>query len=191
MNRKVLIIIFMQLWLLSLGYSQKAQRTIKEEYEVKAAFLARFAEYISWPEETGMDDVSKPFVIGIIGKSPISAYIEDRLVPKGIRGKKVVVRYFTSPEEINGCHILFIAASAEKDLARVLAVTKNKPVLTVGDTENFSEKGVYINLYQEGTRVRFEINETGLRSSALVVNPQLLRLARIVNPLAKRNRKED
>lgn len=188
MNRKALIIIFIQLWLLSLVYSQRAQRTIKEEYEVKAAFLARFAEYISWPGETGMGDVSKPFVIGIIGESPIGGYLEDLLVPRGIRGKKVVIRYFTSPGKINGCHILFIAASAEQDLARILAVTKGKPVLTVGDTENFSEKGVYINLYQEGTRIRFEINETGLRSSALVVNPQLLKLAKIVNPLRKRNR---
>ena len=191
MTRKVLIIIIIQFWLLPLGSNQRVQKAIKEEYEVKAAFLARFADYISWPGETGIDHASKPFVIGIIGKSPIRAYLEDLVVPKGIKGKKVAVRYFTSPEEINDCHILFIAASAEEDLTRILAVTKNKPILTVGDTENFSEKGLYINLFQEGTRIRFEINETGLRSSALVVNPQLLKLARIVNPLAKRNRKGD
>ncbi len=165
---------------LSVYSSEKPYKISKDEYEIKAGFFARFADYITWPDETDIDDVSHRFVIGIIGRSPISTYLETRLVPKGIRGKKVNIKYFTTPEEIDDCHILFIAKSAKKYLSQVLAITKNKPILTIGDTEGFCQEGVHINLVRDKQRVRFEMNPFTMRQASLIASAKLLKYAIII-----------
>ena len=48
-------------------------------------------------------------------------------------------------EATKNCHILFLDLDQEKRLEETIAYVKNYPVLTVGDTEGFTEKGVLIN----------------------------------------------
>lgn len=191
MNRKILIAVSLLCWLtwfpLSTYSSEGQHKIVKDEYEIKAGFLARFADYIEWPGGMNIYDTSKPFVIGIIGQSPISTHLENRRPYKRIRGRKMNIKHFLSPEEIKDCHILFIAKSAKKDLPQILSITKNKPILTVGDTEGFARRGVHINIYRQGNKLRYEVNETTIRSSQFDINYHLLRYARILNPLRRRN----
>jgi len=56
----------------------------------------------------------------------------------------------------------------------------DKPILTVGDTTGFAEKGVLINLYQEERLMQFEVNLPAVKRSKLTFSSKLLRLARLV-----------
>jgi hypothetical protein len=159
--------------------------TTEDEYYRKTALLKSFAEYIKWPEETGMKDHSKPFIIKIIGKNPFGnilekAYYEEKIK---IKGKTVEIRYISKPEEIGNCHILFISKSIDKELEEILAVTRGKPILTIGETKGFAEKGVLFNLYIRRDEIRFEINALAMRESRLIPSSQLLSVAKIVGPL--------
>ena len=157
------------------------QEPIPREYEIKALMLARFPIYIHWPESSGVYDKSKPFVIGVIGENPFDGMLEQTLAGQKILDKKGKIKFFTSPEEISGCDILFIAGSAEPDLRIILDTVKNKPILTVGDTPGFAQKGVIINLYIEEGQAKFEINVRALFHASLMVDHRMLKLARIVN----------
>lgn len=170
------------LWIVILQFALPVGGRAVQEDEclMKSAFLGKFARYIKWPEKAGMTDKTKPFVIGILGESPMGALIEKLYSGKKIMDKDVEIRYISTLRGIYGCHILFIPSSLEKILDRVITVTKDEPILTVGDTSGFAEQGVLINFYVVENKIRFEINEPAVRHASLKVDSLLLEVARIV-----------
>lgn len=152
------------------------------EYTVKAVFLEQFTRFIEWPDTSGMYDTSKPFILGVLGENPFGATLEEIYSTRKIKDKNVKISYFSGIDEVEGCHLLFISKSMEKELSHILSYTKKKPVLTVSDTEGFAEKGVLINLFLEGNSVRFEINEAVVRESGLFISYLLLKHAKIIAP---------
>jgi len=152
------------------------------EYKVKAEMLERFALFLEWPESANIEDKSKPFVIAVIGKHPSGLELENVFSGRKIRDKEIRIRYLSTPDEIEDCHVLFISSSEKEPLRRIIARTRNKAILTVSDTEGFSEEGVLINFYLEKKKIRFEINETAAYESGFYVSYKLLQLARIIKP---------
>jgi hypothetical protein len=150
------------------------------EYEVKAAFLYNLAKYIQWPEPSHAG-AARPFVIGLIGKDPFGPALDQAMAGRTLQQRPVVVRRFVRVEEVTGCDLLFVAASAREDLGRILTALRGAPVLTVADMDQFAERGGMINLTMEEKRVRFEINNKAIARAGLKAGSQLLRLARIVN----------
>lgn len=158
---------------------------VKPDHEIKAAFIVRFIDYVDWPPETGINDRSKPFIIGIVGETPITPYLETQASMVTTRKKKVTIKRIEKLNEILHCHALFISKSVEQVLSEIIDTTQDKPILTIGDTEGYARKGVHINLYKARESVRFEINESAIRSSPLVASSVLLKLSRIVEPLRR------
>ena len=130
-----------------------------------------------------MNDHDKPFVISIIGKTPLTRNLEQTYSIQKINSKNVSIKHISNLYEIENSHILFIAESERKNLQNILTLTKNLPVLTISETPSFSEKGVLINFYEENNKLRFEINETAVLKSQLQMSFYLLNSAKIVNPI--------
>lgn len=156
------------------------------EYVLKAVYLEKFTRFISWPEESLANNPDEPFVIGVIGRTPLSANLEQIYSTQKINSKKVEIRKVSNLYEIESVQILFIAETERKNLQNILTLTKNLPVLTISDASNFAEKGVLINFYEESNNLRFEINETAVLKSPLQMSFYLLNSARIVNPVKKK-----
>jgi hypothetical protein len=159
--------------------------SIEDEYYRKAALFRVFSQYIKWPQDSDVNDQKKPFVIGVIGKNPFGSILEAAYSQEEnkIKDKKVEIRYISKMEEIDSCHILFISKSVDNELEEILAVTRGKPILTIGETKGFAEKGVLFNLYISHDEIRFEINALAMRESRLIPASQLLSVAKIVGPL--------
>lgn len=162
-----------------------AQSSEYQEYTVKAQYLERFTHYTEWPEESAISDTSQPFVLGVIGENPFGSILDDTYAKLKIRDKSVEIRYYSKPDEIEGCHLLFIGNINKKSLSEILVRTKVMPVLIVSDTKDFAKEGVHINLYLANNKVRFEINESAVKESGLQMSYKLLKLAKIVNPTEK------
>ena len=153
----------------------------QSEYTIKAVFLEHFTRFIEWPESCKIADTSTPFFITVIGENPFGSILEQIYTEQRIKNKRVKIRYISSLDKITDCHILFISSSAKEILPEILSSTRNKPILTVSDTEGFAENGVLINFYMTGDKIKFEINEKAVHASGLVMSYRLLNLARIVN----------
>ena len=147
------------------------------EYEVKAAFLFNFAKFVEWPEASLPADGT--FVIGLIGADPFRRSL-DELDGKQAIGRRIVVRRGARLEEVWPCQILFISASEEERLATLLQAMTGRPVLTVGDTDGWAERGVLVNFKTRERRVRFEINLERAELAGLKLSSQLLKLATLV-----------
>lgn len=156
----------------------------EQEYQtLKAVWLERFTRFIEWPDSSDVSDPSAPFIVAVIGENPFGPILGRAYAEQKIKNKKVEILYISTPDEIADCHLLFISSSGKNNLPEILSRTRNKPILTVGDTEGFAQKKVLINFYLSGKKVKFEINEKAVDESGLVMSYMLLGLARIVDPV--------
>lgn len=151
-----------------------------EEYTVKGVFLERFARFVDWPADDEEQDTTDKFVITVIGNNPFETVLDSLYETKNIKNKEVFVRYISRIEDINNTDILFISESEKENLSEILSYVADKPILTVGDTEGFAERGVHINFFLDKGKIRFEINEKAARASGLYISHLLLNLAKIV-----------
>ncbi len=147
------------------------------EYELKAAFLYNFARFVDWPAQ----GVTTPGVLTlcVLGDSPFGRDL-DPIAGKTVGRASLRVRGITI-DAASGCQIVFISGSEAPRLERDLARLRGSPVLSVGDSPGFAERGAVINFYLDQAKVRFEINIDAAQRSGLTVSSQLLRLARIVH----------
>jgi len=172
------LIIMLALSMISfLGYSQA------NEYVLQAVYLEKFSRFVTWPEESGMGDANKPFIILVIGQTPLKENLEQIYAIQKINGKKVEIKQINKKEEIQYGHILFIAESEKKNLNTILEITRQKPILTVSSSPEFGERGVLINFFEENKKLRFEINESEVLLSQLKMSFYLLNSAVIVKPV--------
>jgi hypothetical protein len=157
-----------------------------EEYDLKAVYLERITRFVEWPDETEGSGSDDSFVIGVLGENPFGTILTDLYAERTIKSKNVKVRYLSQLKEIEGCDLLFISQSMSEELPQVLQITANKPILTVGDTKGFAEKGVLVNFFIEKNKLRFEINEQALHEADILIDSLLLKVSKIINPLEQR-----
>ena len=158
-----------------------ASAQIPREYDVKAAFLYHFVQFVEWPADTSSSDTT-PFIYGILGDDPFGVSLEDIISSKTIHGRPLTLKRFRSLDELEFCHVLFIGSSESERLQQILDTLQPWHVLTVGETEQFAHKGGIINFVIEDKKVRFEINVEAANQAALKINSKLLRLAMIIRP---------
>jgi len=156
------------------------------EHDVKARFLERICRFIDWPAGAANADPARPFLIGVLGEFPASqanpfgSALERALGAGFIKGKKGSVQYVSNLRDLERFDALFIAGTARAQLPQILAATRQKAILTIGDTPGFGEAGVHINFFVSESKIRFELNESALRESRLKVDSLLLGAAQIV-----------
>ena len=151
-----------------------AEHARPAEYEVKAAFIYNFAKFIEWPADAGAS-----FNLCVLGEDPFGAAL-DLINGKPVRDKNVAVKRIKSHQQLKTCQIVFISASEKEHLPQILDAVENLSVLTIGDTNGFTQQGVAINFYIEDEKVRFEINPKAAESADLKISSKLLKLGRIV-----------
>jgi hypothetical protein len=176
-------VLLMAGWMLCGALVGGAQEAPRAEYEVKAAFLPLFAQFVKWPPAS-FADTNAPLVIGVLGDDPFGAAL-DRAVKNQhtAGGRRLVVKRSQDIEDVAPCHLLFVSKSEKDHIDRILAVLAQggRAVLTVGDAEGFAARGGIINFVLQEKKVRFEINPEAAGRGGLIVSWELLNLARIVH----------
>jgi hypothetical protein len=150
-----------------------------KEYQVKAAFLFQFMQFVEWPEPA-LGDPSLPICIGVLGRDPFGPALEEVTRNEKAQNRPIVVRRSQNAGDLQDCHLVFVSSSEMPRAAQVIAAFGERPVLTVGDTHGFARQGGIMNFFLEGQRVRFEINAGEARQAGLRISSQLLGLGRPV-----------
>jgi hypothetical protein len=143
------------------------------EYKIKAAYLYNFFLFVTWPS---LPD--QTVTIGILGRDSFGnafSEVENQSV-KGLKKKLVVKRWgaYTEQTGIDQCQILFVSSNERTHFTEIFKRLQGKPVLTVGDSEDFLEAGGMIDFLLVQNKVRWEINQRSLNAGGLRLNSQLL-----------------
>lgn len=151
------------------------------EQQVKAALLVKFPLFIDWPPEAFASAVS-PIVIGLLGRHGFGEEFERELARQQIKGRSLRLKPLRDLDELKGCHMVFIAPEADDRLPQVLARLGGAPVLVVGDSAGFAERGGMINFIKKERKVRFQLNLEAARQVGLRVSARLLEVSEVVKP---------
>jgi hypothetical protein len=165
----------------ALAPAAHAQPAAPLEYGIKAVFLFNFARFVAWPP-VAFADSQAPLVIGVLGDDPFGGALDEAASAETVNGHPLVVRRFRLVNDIGACHILFICRSEARRLDEILAALKDRSVLTVGDGDDFAQRGGMIRFATENNRVRLRINVEATQAAHLTLSSKLLRPADIVGP---------
>jgi hypothetical protein len=172
------IFIFILLVILAFTLSVTAGAAELGEYEIKSGMLYNFTNFIEWPAESL--DNARTLSVCIAGEKPANQSLY-RLQGKRYKDRMIVVRQVREPLNAIGCNLLFIHGSEISHLTAYLQMAQKRSILTVSDMENFAANGGIIGFIEQDRKVRFEINLDAARYAKIVINSQLLKLARIVS----------
>ena len=150
-----------------------------DEYQVKAGFLFNFAKFITWPE-AAFPSPDTPFVIAIVGTDPFGVILDQAVAGKQVLDRPIVVRRFATLDDIDRCHILFASRSVTNQYERIFNKANTLFSLTVGESDQFAQRGGIINFVIRDQKIRFEINPDAARRADVRINAKLLKLAEIV-----------
>jgi hypothetical protein len=163
-----------------LGGQPSDDQALREEYNVKLAFLYNFGRYVEWPADAFARD-GDAFVIGVLGADPFHGALDEIARSHKVHGRPISVRYFASLADYRPCQVLFLVRSVPLEQQNaVVRKLLRAPVLLVGETEGFAARGGCVNFYREQQNIRFEINVEAVRGQRLQINAKLLSLARLV-----------
>lgn len=164
-------------WCMAAGVWAETAPT--REYQVKAAFLLRFLQFVEWPEQAfGQPD--SPLRIGILGEDPFGVALDHIAANERVRNRPLLITRSAMVADLRTCHMIFVANSERDRLDEVAKELPAEAVLTISDIEGFAERGGTIRFYLADKKVRFEINPTVAQRQHLKVSAQLLSLGKIV-----------
>ena len=113
----------------------------------------------------------------VIGKDPFGATLEDTVVGKTVKGRRIDIKRIDNVGDLDACHLLFVGSSEPGQLREIVASSRGANVLTVGDMDDFVEYGGIIRLIKISNRIQFEINLIAANLARLKLDLKLLRLA--------------
>jgi hypothetical protein len=146
------------------------------EHEIKAAFLFNFTKFVTWPTLAA----NQPFRVCVAADDITTTAIGQVMKDEVILGRKAETLVIAAPEEARTCQVLFLGRSATSRAAAMLAAVRSSPVLTVGDSADFLDRGGIIQFVLEESRLRFDVDLTHATRAQLSINARMLRVARQV-----------
>src|SRR4030088_962624 len=152
------------------------------EYLIKAGFIYNFAKFVEWPT-AAFSQPDSPIVIGVLGTDPFGNVLDRIVEDKKIGPRGFVVKRFKwgkDLKDLKDCKILFVSGSERAHIDDILQSVKGLPILTVGETPGFAERGGVIRFTLEDNRVRFEVNVEAAHQADLNISSRLLTLAKII-----------
>ena len=156
-----------------------AQIPASREYQIKAAFLFNFTQFVEWPTES-FEDTTAPLIIGVLGEDPFGAFLTETIKGEKVNGHPLIVEHYSNAKEIGRCHILFINVSGKDQMKEIMPVIKGHHILTVSDAANFISQGGLVRFIKENNKIRFQINQEAAKENEISISSKLLRLAEIV-----------
>jgi hypothetical protein len=161
-------------------YHSFAANPDSREYFLKAGYIHNFTKFIKWPEKANREINEKGLKFCLLGEDPFGEIWDVFARKLKKKNRILLVTPQVSMEEMPQCHILFVSQSEKSNVNQILQLVREHPVLVIGDTPGFAEKGISINFFLQKNKIRFEINREALKRAGVVVSSELLNLARIV-----------
>jgi hypothetical protein len=142
------------------------------DYEVKAAFLYHFTQFIEWP----LPNRNSTFLICVADDPATAAALERLTRGKWLNSHPLRVRNVSTAREAPSCRVLFVAGTARPEVQQYLQVVCASSILTVGEGPAFRELGGMIELFLQDQRIAFRLNVPAMQRAHLNPSSRLLQL---------------
>lgn len=148
------------------------------EYQVKAAFVCKFGNYVDWPAQA-LGAAGDPFRIGVLASGAVAEEFRRTAAAASVAGHPVEVKRLGRGEAPDGLHLIFVSRAMSGHAGEVIAAAQGRPVLTVTELDPGGLTGM-INFVVVDDKVRFDILLQPATHSGLKISVRLLGVARRV-----------
>lgn len=145
------------------------------EYQLKAAFLYRFAQFTEWPAAALAK--SEQLMLCVLGEDPFGSQLAG-IVGNTVHQRRLAVQRLSDLQQLGQCHLAFLGAMRPDLLGQAIRRGRQLGVLTIGETQGFAAGGGMIQLVVVDDRIQFEINSAAADRAGLKLSSHLLKLAR-------------
>lgn len=166
---KKIAIILVSLLILNSGFKVGVDTNSK----MKAIFIMNFTKLIEWPQPYREGN----FVVGVVGESPLYTELTKMAKTKKVANQSLQIKKFSSINDINKCHILYVSQNKSGDINSVVNKVKPHNTLIITEKQGLVEKGAGINFIVKDNRQKFELNKKNVEKYKLKVSSNLEALA--------------
>lgn len=138
--------------------------------------MLNFARGIQWPQVK----TSGNFIIGVLEYPPLAAELGAATASTKIGNQKIEVKEILRPEEVGGCHILFIPAYKARALTVVLDKIGVQPTLIITNKLDYARKGSGVNFLLVEGKLKYEINCGSIERRGMKISANVKRMGIIV-----------
>lgn len=149
------------IFLMSVAFAQQSA----SEYEIKAAYLYRFANSIKWPERS-LPAQANLVICVFGGDDEFPKVLRDTLSGKSVNEHTVEIRRSRAADELRFCQLAFLRG-AERNVGGLVSLLESEGVLAVGENKQFIDQGGMISLELVNGKVSYEINSAALERAGL------------------------
>jgi hypothetical protein len=153
-----------------------SQNDSGKQYQVKAAFLYRFIDYVDWNN----DSRSRTFNIAIMGKSSITTLLNGIATGKKAKNKPKEITEYDDLNKIGFCNVLFVPKNSKTSIESIISKFSGKPVLVVTEEDGYGKKGAHMNFVIVNDKLKFEVNLKAINKSNMNISSFLLQHAILV-----------
>jgi len=150
--------------------------SVSVEYQVKAAYLAKFGYFVDWSKTPAAQ--SHATVLCVAGDDPFGDALESVTAGQRIGERTIVIRRLKSVTRDSGCDILYLGELDGQSLEEALDALNGVSVLTVTDAaRGDGRKAGIIDFVVQNNRVRFNIDDEAAARNGITISSHLLNLA--------------
>ena len=164
---------------LAFGNAWHAEAEGASAPQLTAAFLLNFVKFTTWPE--GALPADSPLTVCVLDNDRVADELSALARTTKVVGRGVAVRRVTLQSSLQQCQVLYGGDVDNRRTGPLLDATSGHPILTVGASSDFAERGGVANFFVDNGRMRFAVNPKAAERSHLRISSRLLSLARIVH----------
>jgi hypothetical protein len=166
-------------WFWLAGACSISAQPVSKEYQVKAVFLLRLAQFAQWPS-SAFETTNSPLVIGVLGDNPFGDALSIAVQGETAHHRRIVVRQFARLEQVRDAQLVYVSESERVRLGSILAPLSRRGILTVSSIERFADRGGMIQLTSApGGKVALRVNTGAVKTADLALDARLLRMAEV------------
>lgn len=153
-----------------------AAQLTASELDLKAAYVLGFMRYVRIVNPAP-DAATRPLTVAVLGDDAFAAAMRRAAQGKHVDGREVAVAALGAPDSVRRYDVVYVGLPASAGTGRVLDRLRGAPVLTVGESEDFVDRGGMIELFLDDRKLRFAVNADAATRAGLRVSATLLSLA--------------
>lgn len=165
----------------SWGWTSSEPRSVLDEqskqiseWDLRAAWLYKFASYIKWPKERLPEDKTS-LVIGVFGRDPFGKTLDTTLKDKKLGTHPIEIQRFEEASKAAASHLLYVSTTDSDELDAIFEALHGKPIVLVGDGTTFTKRGGAISFRRDGRKMNFTVNVQALKAAGLEASSELLK----------------
>jgi hypothetical protein len=149
------------------------------DYAEKSEMIVKIVRFVNWPDSAFVADDSH-LVVCLSQGSPFTSSMME-FQGAEVHGHPLeIVSYIKFADVQSICQVLVVSQLENRKVDSMIDGLGFRPILTIGDSDQFAEQGGIIGLRTEAAQLSFNVNNESSQRVGLVISAQLLELATVV-----------